>query len=189
MVQSINNQMHIQQPSFVHKEKSSHTTTAKTASGKDHNKMETVSISNNQETAPIYTSSLSPAETADKSYEMLRRLVTNMLKEQGIDFQIATTGSSSIDISALSQEEAQELVAEDGYFGVEQTSDRIVNFALSLAGGDVEKLDEIKEGVEHGFNEALEAFGGVLPDISYDTFDLVMQKLDDWAAKAQSKEV
>jgi hypothetical protein len=35
--------------------------------------------------------------------------------------------------------------------------------------------------VENGFQEALDAFGGRLPDISYDTYDAVMKKLDDWA--------
>ena len=150
--------------------------------------MDTVTLTQNQEAAQTYSSTLTPVETADKGFEMLRRLVTSMLKEQGIDYEIAVSGSSTIDISELSQEEAQELVADDGYFGVEQTSDRIVNFALSLAGGDVSRLDAIKEGVENGFNEALEAFGGTLPDISYETLDAVMQKLDAWAAEAQSNE-
>jgi len=151
------------------------------------NTMDTVTLTKNPEMTSTYSTTLAPAESAEKGYEMLRRLVTSMLKEQGVDFQIATTGSSTIDLNELSQDEAQELVADDGYFGVEQTSDRIVNFALSLAGDDVDRLDVIKEGVENGFNEALEAFGGTLPDISYKTFDVVMQKLDAWAAKAQSE--
>jgi len=152
------------------------------------NTMDTVSLTQNEQVTHTYSSTLSVEDTADKGYEMLRRLVTSMLKEQGLDHEIAVSGSSTIDISELSQEEAQELVADDGYFGVEQTSDRIVNFALSLAGGDVSRLDAIKEGVENGFNEALEAFGGTLPDISYQTFDAVMQKLDAWSAEAQSNE-
>jgi len=147
--------------------------------------MDSVTISHSSETAITYSSSkISTDEMADKSYEMLRQLVTNMLKEQGIDFKIATD-SSEIDISEISQEEAQELIAEDGYFGVEQTSDRIVDFALAAAGGDVSKLDVIKEGVENGFSEALDAFGGWLPDISYDTLDAVMEKLDAWAEQSK----
>ena len=38
-----------------------------------------------------------------------------------------------------------------------------------------------KEFIEKGFQEALDAFGGWLPDISYDTLDSVMAKLDEWA--------
>ncbi len=146
--------------------------------------MDSVTISHSSETAITYSSTISTDEMADKSYELLRQLVTNMLKEQGIDFKIATD-TSEIDISEISQEEAQELIGEDGYFGVEQTSDRIVDFALAAAGGDVSKLDVIKQGVEKGFSEALDAFGGWLPDISYDTLDAVMEKLDAWAEQSK----
>ena len=45
-----------------------------------------------------------------------------------------------------------------------------------------------EEGVNQGFNEAMEAFGGWLPDISYDTLDTVMEKLDAWAADADGNE-
>lgn len=148
--------------------------------------MDTISLRQSSTTHSTYSSSLSVTETADKSYEMLRKLVTTMLKEQGIDAVVAT-GDTTMDIGEISQEEAQELVAEDGYFGVAQTSDRIVDFAIGAAGGDPARLEAIKEGVEKGFNEALEAFGGALPDISYDTYDAVMEKLDAWADEATVK--
>ncbi len=140
-----------------------------------------------QEVSMTYTSSL-VMQTGNEQdqYSLLRNLVTNMLKEQGIDFTVAT-GSQEIDISALSQEEAAELVADDGYFGIEQTSDRIVDFATSVAGGDPARLAAIKEGVESGFNDALKAFGGTLPEISYNTYDAIMEKLDAWA-KIESPE-
>ena len=132
-------------------------------------------------------STYSPAflteETVELGYELLRKLVTNMLKEQSVD-QVVTTGSANTDIGSISQVEAQELVADNGFFGVKQTSDRIVDFALSLAGGDVTRLGAIKEGVDKGFENALAAFGGSLPQISHDTFDTVMQKLDAWAIEA-----
>lgn len=142
---------------------------------------DSVIISYNQEVSMTYSSSLTIQTGDDQDqYNLLRGLVTNMLKEQGIDFKIAN-GDQEIDISTISQEEAVELISDDGYFGVEQTSDRIVDFAIGMAGGDPSRLDAIKEGVDSGFNEALEAFGGWLPDISYDTYDAVMNKLDAWA--------
>jgi len=142
---------------------------------------DSVTINSHQEISVTYESTLSiqTGEQQDQ-YNLLRALVTNMLKEQGIDFKIAN-GDQEIDISSISQEEATELVADDGYFGIEQTSDRIVDFAIAIAGGDPSKLAAIKEGVEKGFSEALEAFGGTLPDISYNTYDAVMEKLDAWA--------
>ena len=145
------------------------------------NKSDSVSISYRQEVSMTYESSLTiqTGDTQDQ-YNLLRGLVANMLKEQGIDFKVAN-GDQTIDISAISQEEAVELISEDGYFGVEETSDRIVELAIAAAGGDTSKLDAIKEGVEKGFNEAKQAFNGWLPDISYDTYDAVMEKLDAWA--------
>lgn len=149
---------------------------------------DSVTIDYRQEVSMTYESSLTiqTGDTQDQ-YNLLRGLVTNMLKEQGIDFKISI-GDQEIDISTISQEEAIELVADDGYFGIEQTSDRIVDFAIAAAGGDTSKLAVIKEGVEKGFSDALEAFGGTLPDISYDTFDAVMEKLDAWAEVDSTEE-
>ena len=150
---------------------------------------DTVTINYQESVTVTYSSSLTN-QTGEKpdQYSLLRGLVTTMLKEQGIDFKV-TNGDQEIDISNISQEEATELIADDGYFGVDQTSDRIVDFAMGIAGGDPSRLDAIKEGVEKGFNEALEAFGGWLPDISYDTYDAVMNKLDAWAEVDSSEQV
>ncbi len=142
---------------------------------------DSVTIGSQKEVSPTYSSSLTiDTGNVEDQYNLLRGLVMNMLKEQGIDFKVAN-GDQEVDISNISQEEATALIAEDGYFGVEQTSDRIVDFAIGVAGDDPSRLAAIKEGVEQGFNEALEAFGGWLPDISYDTYDAVMNKLDAWA--------
>ncbi len=152
-----------------------------TKSNNPEQRSDTVSINYNKEVSMTYSSSLTiqTGEGQDE-YNLLRGLVINMLNEQGINFKVAN-GDKEIDISQISQEEAVELIADDGYFGVEQTSDRIFEFAIGIAGGDPSRLDAIKEGIENGFNEALEAFGGWLPDISYDTYDAVMNKLDAWA--------
>lgn len=151
-------------------------------------KQDSVTITQEQEVSMTYSSSLTiqTGESQDQ-YNLLRSLVANMLKEQGIDFKVAN-GDQQIDITGLTQEEAVALIADDGYFGVDQTSDRIVDFAVGISGGDPSRLAAIKEGVEKGFNEALEAFGGSLPDISYDTFDAVMKKLDDWAEVDSSEQ-
>jgi hypothetical protein len=90
-----------------------------------------------------------------------------------------------VDIESLTPEEAQKLVAEDGYFGVEQTSERIFQNAVSIAGGDPARLDAIMQGIEEGFAEAEKAFGGTLPDISYETRDAVMEKLNQWAEESK----
>lgn len=152
-------------------------------------KQDSVTINHQQEISVTYSSSLTiQSGDGQDQYSLLRGLVTNMLKEQGLDFKVAN-GDQEIDISSISQEEAAELVAEDGYFGIEQTSDRIVDFAIGIAGGDPSRLEAIKEGVDKGFAEALEAFGGWLPEISYDTYDAVMNKLDAWAEMDSPEQV
>jgi hypothetical protein len=149
---------------------------------------DTVSLGSISETSVTYSKSLSINATKGDGFDMLRGLVLNMLKEQGIDTKIAN-GDNEIDLSKITQEDAQKLIAKDGYFGVDQTSDRIVNFAIATAGADPSKLDAIKEGVDKGFKEALKAFGGSLPDISYDTYDAVMNKLDAWAQAGDNSQV
>jgi hypothetical protein len=53
--------------------------------------------------------------------------------------------------------------------------------AVANAGGDTEKFDQIKAAIEKGFEMAKETLGGTLPEISMDTYDAVMEKLDNWA--------
>ena len=146
-----------------------------------------VTLSYRSESLVTYNSSLAFEETQGDGFDLLRGLVLNILKDQGIGYQVPT-GEEEIDLSKISQTEAQSLIADDGYFGVEQTSSRIVDFATALAGNDPSRLEAIEQGVEQGFQEALDAFGGWLPDISYDTYDAVMEKLDIWAGITHSSE-
>jgi len=71
-------------------------------------------------------------------------------------------------------------IAEDGYWGVEQTSDRLVSMAIALSGGDTEKADELKAAIQKGFDKATAAWGEDLPQICKDTLDVTMKKMDDW---------
>lgn len=146
-----------------------------------------VDISYSSESVSTYQYDMSLEKTAGDGFDLLRGLVLNIFKEQGLEYKIET-GEGVVDLETITPEEAQELVADDGYFGVEKTAERIFNFAVGIAGGDITKIDAIKEGVNNGFAEALEAFGGQLPEISYDTYDAVINKLDEWAEITQSPE-
>lgn len=119
--------------------------------------------------------------------DLLRGLVIKTFEEQGLATKFSM-GETSIDLESLSPEQAQELVAEDGYLGVDKTSERIFQGAISIAGGDPSRLDAIIQGVEDGFAEAEKAFGGTLPDISYETRDAVMEKLNEWAGSSDAGE-
>ena len=121
-----------------------------------------------------------PGTYAPDSTANLRQMIVNLFKEQGLSARIAVN-ETTIDFQELTPGQARDLIAEDGYFGVAQTSDRIVETAVALAGSDPEKLDQIKAGIDRGFEMAAQALGGALPDISSRTYDAVMEKLDAWA--------
>ncbi|MFO7767132.1 MAG: hypothetical protein R6V33_11930 [Pelovirga sp.] len=122
-----------------------------------------------------------PGLKVSESFELLRQLVVKTLLDQGSATTI-DTGSDTVDLATLTTEEAQTLIADDGYFGVEQTSDRIVDFAVNAFDNDPEKLQQIKDAIDKGFSEAQEAFGGALPEISQKTYETIMEKLDAFAA-------
>lgn len=136
-----------------------------------------VSLGDNKKAEATYGPGLKVAEP----YELLRQLVVKTLLDQGAASKV-DTGSGIIDLATLTPEEAQALVADDGYFGVEQTSDRIVDFAINAFGSDPAKLQQMKDAINKGFKEAQQAFGGALPEISQKTYETIMEKLDNFAA-------
>ena len=83
--------------------------------------------------------------------------------------------------------QAQQDIAEDGYWGVTQTSDRIIDFATALTGGDPSKIEEMRDAFKKGYEQAEKTWGGKLPEISQKTYDAVMEKFDKLAAKANSE--
>ena len=76
--------------------------------------------------------------------------------------------------------QAQADIADDGYWGVEQTSDRILDFAKALSGNDPEKADLLLDAFKKGFKEATKSWGQDLPDISQRTYDAVVEKFNKW---------
>ncbi len=149
---------------------------------KDH-VQDRITLYGDSEAPLTYSASMSVNSGEGAKYDMLQGLVANLLKEQGIETKI-TTENGEIDISTVTPQEAKDLTGDDGYFGVDKTSDRIVKLAITIAGGDPSRIDAIKKGVDKGFQEALKAFDGKLPDISYDTYDAVMEKLDKWVSES-----
>lgn len=118
----------------------------------------------------------------------LRSLVEKMMTTQGskigqADDMWKFLAKGNFTVSADVKAQAQADIADDGYWGVEQTSDRIVEFAKALTGGDASKMEEMKAAFEKGFKAATGAWGSKLPDISNKTYDAVMKKFDDWAGK------
>jgi len=96
------------------------------------------------------------------------------------DFQnfLSDIGYEGKPIAELSQDEASELVSEDGVFGIKQTSQRIANFVINGANGDEDMLRAGREGMLRGFEEAENMWGGKLPDISQETMKKATEMVD-----------
>jgi len=118
-----------------------------------------------------YSSSNLQAQSAPFDMNKVKDILSS------IDFEaIGYTGKP---IADMSPDEAASLVSEDGYFGVSQTSERLADFVLMGGGDDLERLKAGREGIIRGFNEAEDMWGGKLPDISYETLDKALAKIDE----------
>lgn len=127
---------------------------------------------------------------ADARTAQLRSLVEKMMTGQATAYGKANdiwsflrSGNYTVDPATKAQAQAD--IAEDGYWGVNQTSDRIIDFAKALTGGDPDKIEDMRAAFEKGFKKAGKTWGGDLPDISQRTYDAVMEKFDQMAEEAK----
>lgn len=122
---------------------------------------------------------------ADARTKQLRDVVEQMLSKQGktlfsSDKMYQYLREGKFEVSDDVRKQAQQDISEDGYWGVKQTSDRLVSFAKALAGGDSSKAEEMMAAVKKGFEQATKTWGDDLPDLCKNTYDETMRKLTDW---------
>jgi len=114
--------------------------------------------------------------------ESFRKMVEQLLGQQAERQGLAEGWSfKDIEITDELRAEAQEMIDEGGYFSVEETAARILDFAVALTGGDPSKIELMRDAVQRGFDEAEKMFGGELPEISHETHAAVMRGFDEWA--------
>lgn len=130
---------------------------------------------------------------AESRSTQLRNLVEQMLTKQGTAFNNSTniydllrTGKVNVDPATAAQ--AKEDISEDGYWGVKQTSERLVSFAKALTGGDPSKADEMIEAFKKGYKQATKSWGGDLPGICQQTYDATIEKLTEWKNSLNSSD-
>ena len=122
----------------------------------------------------------------------LTSIVQLMMTGQGKAFSLATgnddiwkfLASGDYTVSEAAKLQAQEDISEKGYWGVEQTSQRILDFAKALSGGDVSKADLLLDAFKKGYKEATGAWGKELPEISKKTYEAVEEKFAAWKEEA-----
>ena len=112
--------------------------------------------------------------------EQLQNLVTKLLGKQAGKYTKLADLFKDIQADPATIEQAQKDIAGDGYWGVEQTSDRLVSMAQALSGGDTSKADTLIAAIKKGFDEATEAWGDKLPDICQKTIDAAVKKMEAW---------
>ena len=119
----------------------------------------------------------------------MQELVRKMMQGQGnalaqSDDIWSFLASGDYTVSEAAKLQAQEDISENGYWGVEQTSQRILDFAKALSGGDVSKADLLLDAFKKGYEEATGAWGKELPSISKDTYKAVEEKFAAWKEEA-----
>ena len=127
---------------------------------------------------------------AEAHTKQLQSIVEKMMSKQSQTFGIANDdmwkflASGKFEVDEATKLQAQEDISEDGYWGVKQTSGRILDFATALTGGDPSKIEDMRKAFEKGYKQAEETWGGEPPDISKKTYDAVMAGFDKMAEDA-----
>lgn len=115
---------------------------------------------------------------SEAAHQSLIRIVEDLLRRQGKTLKLLSD-DDIVEVDETARLEAQELIGEDGPLGAEAVSTRLVDFAIKISGGDKSKAGILKDAIEKGFKEA-EKILGELPEISKKTYDLTMEKFDNW---------
>ena len=155
------------------------------------------SVSSSKETDRAKIIQQLKADDAVRQQQLLD-IVNKMMGKQAKAYGIANSDNEEesiwsflakgdFTVDAATKAQAQADIAEDGYWGVKQTSDRILDFAKALAGDDPEKLENMRAAFEKGYKQAEKTWGGELPDISKQTFDAVMKGFDELTGKVSTE--
>ncbi len=127
---------------------------------------------------------------AEAHTNQLKNIVEQMMGKQSQTYGIANNdmwkflASGKFEVDEATKLQAQKDISEDGYWGVKQTSSRILDFATALTGGDPSKIEDMRKAFEKGYKQAEKTWGGELPEISKQTYDAVMAGFDKMAEDA-----
>jgi hypothetical protein len=122
--------------------------------------------------------------------ESFRQMIETLLGQQAERQGLAQGWSlKDIEVTDEMRAEAQEMIDEGGYFSVEETAARILDFAVALTGGDPSKIELMRDAAQRGFDQAERMFGGELPEITHQTHAAVMNGFDEWAAAGSASAI
>ncbi len=128
---------------------------------------------------------------AQTKADHLSSLVTNLISHQAeksnslafSKIELSDELKAQIQEATGQKIESDETEAPD-YWGAEATAKRIFDFAKNLAGDDSALADTLKDAFIKGFGLAEKPYGGKgkLPEVCYETYDLVIDMFDSWKA-------
>ncbi|MGB7403026.1 MAG: hypothetical protein WA916_10610 [Arcobacter sp.] len=160
-----------------------------------NNQAVNVSISMQSMLVYVQVRSLEFVQTNTEAQDMLHNIFNNKEVFHFLDGKDSSNGLNLKDlgyegkpITQLTANEAKDLVSDEGFFGINKTSERVSNFAFSISNNDVELLKKSREGLVKGFDEAEKLWGGKLPEISYQTQDKTLELVDKRIAELLNKD-
>ena len=121
-------------------------------------------------------------ESNDKLFGWLEDGV-GILNFGGIQIDAARFGMPEV---ATNPEDAAKAIAPGGAWSVDAVSTRIFDLANAIAGGDPEKLSQMRAAVEEGFKQAGAVWKDAtgqdnMPEISKQTYNEIMSRFDNRA--------
>jgi hypothetical protein len=130
---------------------------------------------------------------SNRRAELFREMIERLLQQQaGVSFGFKANNIlrqhysrlgeffAKLEVDDATQKWAEEQISEDGYWGVKQTSERILNFAKAYAGDDPAKLELMYNAAMAGFGGAQKAWGGEMPSITQQTREAVEKGFQEW---------
>lgn len=110
--------------------------------------------------------------------QLMTGQATTFAKTDDSMWKFLASGKFTVDAQTKAQAQAD--IAEDGYYGVKQTAQRMFDFAKALAGDDMDKMKKMEAAMDKGFQMATKTWGGSLPSICQDTMNAAHKMFSDY---------
>ena len=161
------------------------TQTSKTQTEETTPKTDTFTKSEPEENITYEPPKKLTAEQVDALKRQVEESMQNLAKQMlGEQYEIAKTANGEVDFATLAKdlgigttpEAAAEAISENGNWGVNAVSTRIIDMAVNLSGGDTSKIGMLREAVQKGFAQV----GNLedLPEVCQQTYDEIMKRFD-----------
>lgn len=145
----------------------------------------TKSTESEQDTTGIYSRESLLEQLRDAEEQRVAAFqdtIRSMMAQQGQTVNLTFRG---IDLHVTEQQsaEAKKAISEGGEYSINAVSDRIMNMAKALSGGDSSKISMLREAVQKGFGGAMSLLGRKqddMPSITKDTYSEIMNRFDEW---------